>query len=344
MRLLLLAFLTATLLQAQPIPVKVVVVAMFERGQDTGDTPGEYQYWVEREHLDRVVPLPGGYHPARLNGDGVLGLLTGIGTAKAAASVTALGLNPQFDLRHTYWIVAGIGGGDPADVSLGSAVWAEHVLDGDLGYEIDAREIPKEWSTGMVPLRRATPYESPVRPELEGELYTLNPSLVAWAYNLTRAVKLSDTDKLKQSRARYTGYPNALKPPFVTHGDTISASTFWHGALFDEWANQWARYYTQGAGNYMISAMEDSGTMQALTQLARDGRVDLNRVLVLRTVSNFDRQPPGGTAAESLKTLVGGAYSAYLPALEAAHAVGSPVVHYLVEHWGDCEATPPHVP
>src|SRR5262245_36669472 len=34
------------------IPVKVVVVTMFERGADTGDEPGEFQYWVEREKLD----------------------------------------------------------------------------------------------------------------------------------------------------------------------------------------------------------------------------------------------------------------------------------------------------
>ena len=31
-----------------PVKVKVVVVAMFEAGADTGDRPGEFQYWVER--------------------------------------------------------------------------------------------------------------------------------------------------------------------------------------------------------------------------------------------------------------------------------------------------------
>ena len=29
--------------QAEPIRIKVVVVTMFERGEDTGDTPGEFQ-------------------------------------------------------------------------------------------------------------------------------------------------------------------------------------------------------------------------------------------------------------------------------------------------------------
>ena len=97
-----------------PIPVKVVVVAMFEVGEDTGDIPGEYQLWVEREHLDQIFPLPAGYHHVRMNKDGVLGMLTGVATAKAAASVMAAGLDPRFDLRQAYWLIAGIGGGDPA--------------------------------------------------------------------------------------------------------------------------------------------------------------------------------------------------------------------------------------
>src|SRR5207248_1847245 len=136
---------------SKPIRIKVVVVAMFERGEDTGDTPGEYQLWVEREHLDQIIPLPAGYHHVRLNKDGVLGILTGVGTAKAAASVMAAGLGPRFDLSKAYWIVAGIGGGDPLDVALGSAGWAEHVLDGDLAYEIAGRQIPESWTIGHVP-------------------------------------------------------------------------------------------------------------------------------------------------------------------------------------------------
>lgn len=279
---------------AAPIPIKVVVVTMFERGEDTGDTPGEFQLWVEREHLDRILPLAPGYHHLRLNKDGVLGILTGVGTAKAAASVMALGLDPRFDLSKAYWIVAGIGGGDPADVSLGSAVWAEHVIDGDLAFEIDAREIPPNWPTGYVPLRRTVPYEQPVRGELEGELYTLNAGLVNWAFHLTKDTQLADSEEMRAARARFAGFPNAQKPPFVAKGDAMSGSTFWHGARMDEWANAWTRYYTGGQGNYMIAGMEDTGTLQSLTFLDHAGRVDLRRVLVLRTVSNYDRQPPEG--------------------------------------------------
>jgi purine nucleoside permease len=336
-----------TLLLAQskppgkPIQIKVVVVTMFERGEDTGDVPGEYQLWVEREHLDQILPLPAGYHHVRLNKDGVLGILTGVGTAKAAASVMAVGLDPRFDLSKAYWLVSGIGGGDPADVSLGSAVWADHVLDGDLAYEIDARQIPADWPTGYVPLRKATPYEEPADNSF-GLAYTLNSELVGWAFQLTKQVPLPDSDSLSTSRARFTGFPNALKPPFVTRGDTLSSSTFWHGSRFDEWANAWTRYYTGGKGNYMIAAMEDSGTMQALTFLSQAGRVDLHRVLVLRTVSNYDREAPGSNPADSLKSMVSGNYSAYFPALEAAQIVGDKVVRDIVEHWSERASNVPY--
>jgi purine nucleoside permease len=327
-----------------PIRVKVVVVSMFEVGEDTGDTPGEYQLWVEREHLDQVLALPAGYHHVRMNKDGVLGMLTGVATAKAAASVMALGLDPRFDLTKAYWVIAGIGGGDPADVSLGSAVWANHLIDGDIGYEIDAREIPADWPTGFVPLRKTKPYEQPVKPQLDGEAYTLNQDLVAWAYQLTKDVPLADSEEMRVSRARYTGFPNAMKPPFVTRGDTLSAGTFWHGTRMDEWANEWTRYYTGGQGNYMIAAMEDTGTLQALTFLDQAGRADLKRVLVLRTVSNYDREAPGLTPAESLKNMAGGKYAAYLPSLEAAERVGDKVVRDIVEHWTERESNLPHAP
>jgi len=325
------------------IPVKVVVVTMFERGEDTGDTPGEFQLWVEREHLDQVFPLPAGYHHVRLNKDGVLGMLTGVGTAKAAASIMALGLDPRFDLTKAYWIVAGIGGGDPADVSLGSAVWADYVVDGDLAFEIDSRQIPAGWTTGYVPLRKGTPYEQPAMADY-GEVYALNAGLVEWALRLTERSALPDSDTLQKFRSRFSGLPNALGPPFVTRGATLSAGTFWHGSKLDDWANEWTRYYTNGKGNYKVAAMEDSGTLQALTFLSHAGRADLQRVLVLRAVSNYDREPPGTSAAESLKEMVSGNYSAYIPSLEAAQIIGDKVVRDIVEHWAERENQVPHIP
>jgi purine nucleoside permease len=188
----------------KPIPVKVVVIAMFEVGADTGDQPGELQYWVERDHLDRVYPLPAGYHAVRMNDAGEMAVLTGQGTAHAASTIMALGLDTRFDLSHAYWIVAGIAGGCPDRISLASAAWAHWVVDTDLGYEIDAREIPPDWPTGYIPLRKTKPYEQPVAP-LEGQVYELNAKLVDWAFNLTQATPLADSEQLKNARGQFDG-------------------------------------------------------------------------------------------------------------------------------------------
>ena len=44
--------------RSQPLPIKVVIVTMFEVGEDQGDQPGEFQTWVERLPLPESLPFP----------------------------------------------------------------------------------------------------------------------------------------------------------------------------------------------------------------------------------------------------------------------------------------------
>jgi purine nucleoside permease len=160
---------------------------------------------------------------------------------------------------------------------------------------------------------------------------------------LTRTVVLEDSEKLKEARSHFDGEA-AQKPPFVTMGDEISSSTYWHGKLADAWATEWVRYFTGGKGEFLTTAMEDTGTLESLRYLAHAGRVDWRRVLVLRTVSNYDRQPRELNAAESLAQQRVGTYSAYLPSLEAAYRVGHVVVSELMAHWSRYEEDSPRKP
>jgi purine nucleoside permease len=173
---------------------------------------------------------------------------------------------------------------------------------------------------------------------VEGQAYALNAGLAEWALNLTRATPLADSEHLKEIRNNFDGAA-AQRPPFVTMGDELSSSTYWHGKLFDAWAAEWVPYFTGGKGEFVTTAMEDTGTLQSLQFLANAGRVDWRRILVLRTVSNFDRQQRGMTAAESLATQRVGKYGAYLPSLEAAYTVGHAVVTELLNHWPRYERT-----
>ena len=58
---LLLALPTVALAE-KPMPIKVVVVTMFETGEDTGDQAGEFQRWYERQKLTTVFPAPHMHH------------------------------------------------------------------------------------------------------------------------------------------------------------------------------------------------------------------------------------------------------------------------------------------
>jgi len=321
-------------LAAEALPVKVVVVSMFENGELTGDRPGEFQLWVERLPLDRHFEFPLGEYPLRGNADGVLGVCVGGGIANATASVMALGLDPRFDLSRAYWLIAGIAGGDPEDVSLGSAVWARHVVDGDLLYEIDAREIPADWPYGLIPLGGERPAQTPqdiyTGWTLDTVHFALNDGLARWAYLLTRGHALPDDDVFEPLRRLYTGQDAARRPPAVLLGDTLSSSTYWHGALMNRWANDWVKLYAGDDAEFMTTNMEDSGTLTALGRLGRIGRTDPSRVLVLRTVSNFSMPPAGKSADWSATAPYPGNG---LPALEADYRVGRVVVDELVAGW-----------
>lgn len=73
-------------------------------------------------------------------------------------------------------------------------------------------------------------------------------------------------------------------------------------------------YWTKGKGNFVTSAMEDSGTLVSLNYLSRTGKVDKERALVLRTASNYTMQPPGLTAAQNM-ALENEGYSPVCPRL-----------------------------
>jgi purine nucleoside permease len=337
----------------KPIRPRVMVVATYETGKDTGDVPGELQYWVEREHLDQAIKVPGIDHPILTNGKGLYAMISGT-TSRCAVQMMALAMDPRFDLRHTYFLLSGIGGGDPARVTLASAVWIRQVIDGDPAFELDHAETPASWPYGIIALGATEPDAVPANVDsapaagvsdngsggVGRVAYALNPSLVAWAYQLTKDVKIPDSDALEATRARYTGSPNAQQPPLVVMGESMGADRFWSGAIMTRWAEDWVRLYTRGTGALSIADCEDQGILLAMRELDRLGRVDAQRLLILRTASNFTVAPPGVTAREYLFDDLANA-PGYLPALDANYRVGSVVVSALLDHWSQYETEVP---
>ena len=319
--------------------IRAVIVTTFEVGKDTGDVPGEFQFWVEREHLDEVVSFPGGVHALRTNAEHtVLGMVSGTTLVNATSSMMALGLDPRFDLSHAYFLINGIAGVDPAAGSIGSAAWASYVV-GDVAREIDRSEIPKDWVYGWLPsgANEPNPVSLPATPWARSNLYVLNAKLARWAFEQTKELKLQDDAKVAEFRAGFAGFPEAQRPPFVLMGDTFASDYYWHGTVMTQFARDWVKLYTDGKGRFAMTEMEDSGFMNAIERLAAMKRVDGDRVMVLRTGSNYSMPRPGHTAVESLTA----PYIGSRVALEAAWLCGSTVLHKILADWKTTESVIP---
>ena len=125
------------------------------------------------------------------------------------------------------------------------------------------------------------------------------------------------------------GYPNAIRPPFgVMIGDSLASSTYWHGFALNEWANDWVKLHSGGEGNFVMTNMEDSGTATALMRLSQTGKVDFQRLLVLRTANNFSTPPIGKDVAWSLNANAG----EWTP-LEATYSLGKVIADELAGNW-----------
>lgn len=309
---------------AKPWPIKVVIIATFA---------GEYRLWGEREHLTESIDVPGLPTPLQTNADhSVLGMISGTSIPNAAGATLLVGLDPRFDLTHAYFIINGIAGVDPEDASIGSAAWANYVV-GDVMKEIDPREMPKDWPYGLFPSNAGEPNPKVLRLRdsvFAKNVFTLNPKLVAWAFEQTRELKLIDSPKVAEIRSAYVGYPNAQRAPFVLIGDDFASDFYWHGKIMNQFANDWVKLYTGGKGNFVMTNTEDSGFMNTMARLHEMHRVDMNRVLILRTASNYSMQPTGMSAKDSMSAPFGEGGKL---AFESEWLCGSTVMHKLIDGW-----------
>src|SRR5271156_1261495 len=284
---------TTAAADAAPLAVKVMIVNMFSF---------EAAPWLDALRPTREIRVPGlsGDYPlVKCTEEAVCEMITGMGHANAAASMMAVLYSGAFDLRETYFIVAGIAGIDPKRGTIGSAAWARYAVDSGIAHEIDAREIPRGWQDGFFGILTDGPGQVP-RFDYRTEEFTLNEALLRQAIALSKSVTLEDSPDLRESRRHYPAAP-ANQPPSVIQCDTLSADTWWSGNHLGEYARRWTRLLTGGKGVYCTSQQEDNATLNALTRGAQSGLVDIKRVAVLRSGSDFDRPYPGQSVLESLQ-------------------------------------------
>jgi purine nucleoside permease len=312
-----------------PAAPKVLVITMFA---------GEAQPWLDGTSFPRRIAVPGltkAFPDVACTDDGLCMTTTGMGYANAASSIAAIVLSRKLDLTKTYFIVAGIAGVSPALGTLGSALWARYAVDGGLQNEIDARQIPSGWSSGYLEIGAPAPGQK-AEQHYGDQVYRLNEDLLQAALRLTKDVDLVDSDAAKAYRAKYAE-PAATAPPQVSICDTISSDTWWFGDRLADAMAASARLITDGEANPCTTQQEDNATLTALRRGADAGLLDFNRIAILRTASDFDREPPGEGAAESLTAHTGG----FLPSVANAHLVAARLARAIVDDWATWSAGPP---
>ena len=206
--------------------------------------------------------------------------MTGTTKSKSGPSTMALLRDPRLQLdRQSLFIVAGIAGIRSQVGTLGSAGLADWIVDVDLGsHFVDRRQAaPHGW----------LPFDA-----YDQAAYRLNAELVSQAYQATRQLTLDD-DLTAEAERVYYGPAEVLETPRVQRCDTAGSDGFWVGADWADKADHILRErITAVDPNYRgyrcSSEFEDPAIAGALKRLGL-----LDRLLVVRTASDFEDQRPG---------------------------------------------------
>lgn len=240
--------------------------------------------------------------------NGEICLLTvGEGEINAAASMTALAFSPSFDLRKTYFLFAGIAGVNPRKATLGSVALARYSVQVALQYEIDTRSLPDDWPTGYFAYGCDRPDEYPTI-TYGTEVFELNAALRDRAYLLASNATLSDSDGPRQYRARYDPSNRPLHPkrykrplhhqgdefnineyrpasgrPTIVRCDSATSDVYYSGTRLSEAFERTITLWTNGTGDYCMTAQEDNANLEVMVRAAIERMVDFSRIIVMRS-------------------------------------------------------------
>ena len=259
-------------------------------------------------------------------------MVTGEGEINAAQSTLALILSSQFDLTQTYWLLAGDCGVSPAVTTIGSVTFYQYAVQVALQYEIDAREKPEDFSTGYVPLGASSPDAYPTY--IYGtEVFQLNDALRQKAIAYAKTASLNDSASAIEFRKLYandTNFAPALGTPSIVACDTATSDNWWSGNVLGAAFEATTKLFTNNGATYCTTQQEDNAVLEALVRGHRMKKVDFARVIGMRTASDFDRPPPGMSAADNL---FNGQDAGYDPAVMNIYLAGVKIVQGIIKNW-----------
>jgi purine nucleoside permease len=279
---------------------------------------GETQPWLTHEQWPLTFTVSGVPTPVRCQKDGICITTTGEGKTNSGPGLTAILDAPNLNATSAYFLVAAIAGTRPDagtegyKGTLGFAGIARWVVDGDLGTHFDYRDVtphdpPDVRHFAWIP---SAPYEN--------AQFHLNEQLANQAYKLTKNTKLADDATAQAARNLYPSQRGLH--PFVALCDTVGSDNFFAGTHEADTMDHIVRVRSNGAATKCTSEFEDPGFANALRLHGK-----LDRLIVVRTASDFETPAPGQTTVE----LLNAGFPGYAIATENEYRVGSTIAHAL---------------
>jgi purine nucleoside permease len=262
-------------------------------------------------------------------------LTTGESEINAAVTISSLVASPLFDLKKTYFLIAGIAGVNPKYGTLGDVAFCKYAVQVALQYEFDAREKPSDFPTGYLPQGSFVPDQYP-KFIYGTEVFEVNEALRGIAVSLaSTGLPFNDSFHAIAYRANYAPqgigpYVAATKKPGIITCDVVTSDVYFSGALLGEAFENTTKLFTNGSGVYCMTAQEDNATLEALLRAAITKHVDFSRIIVMRTASDFDRPYPGQTPADNLLYANQGGFD---PAIQNIYIAGIKVVQGILAEW-----------
>lgn len=314
---------------------KVVVVSMFMLERDP---------WLKDMDFVHNVSIPGLaplYPQVHFTTDySIMQFTTGEGEINAAASVSSLLLNPLFDFSKTYFLIAGIGGGESSLTTIGSATFAKYSVQIGLQYQVGYNEYIKtnpNWTSGYFGYGVDNPWTYPSN-VYGTEVYELNENLRDRAIQLARTGELNNgTERNVEFRTLYEEEA-AKSSPSIVACDVYTSDNYYFGNELSDYFKSYGEMMTNSTDSkkfqYCSSAQEDNASLEAFLRMDLHGLVDFSRIVVMRTISNFITPPPlyANDTVGYFNDVDKGGIQASLDNLVNA---GKPFVEDIIKNWDD---------
>ncbi|TVY34643.1 Purine nucleoside permease [Lachnellula occidentalis] len=313
----------------RPICPKVFVIGMFtDEGEAWYGIP-EFNVLANNITVPGISPLFPQVHCT--SDDDVCQVTTGEGEINAAITISSIAYSSLFDLRHTYFLIAGVAGVNPKVSTIGAVTFARYAIQVSLQYEIDAREKPQDWNTGYFPQGSSLPTDYPS--ELYGtEVFEVNQQLQEIAISFAQTATLNDTADARSYRALYAStqsFAPGAQGPTIMACDTATSDAYFTGGLLGDAFENTTSLFTNGSGVYCTTQQEDNATLEALLRAAATGLVDFSRIIIMRTASDFDRP----YANQSILNNLLDEFQGFGPSIENIYLAGVKVIEGILHGW-----------